>query len=64
MQVSTDASKEGGLGYVVSQEEGKWTEDRVFKKQVNENGEQRCFMVTCGSTSQTRAQRNYSWSWR
>ena len=30
VQVWTDASKEGGLGYVVAQEEGEWTEDGEF----------------------------------
>ena len=60
VQVWTDASKEGGLGYVVAQEEGEWTEDGEFKKLVNEKGEQRYYMVSCGSTSLTPAQRNYS----
>ena len=60
VQVWTDASKEGGLGYVVAQEEGEWTEDGNFNKLVNEKGEQRFYMVTCGSTSLTPAQKNYS----
>merc|ERR1712082_314769 len=58
--VWTDASKEGGLGYVVAQEEGEWTEDGNFNKLVNEKGEQRYYMVTCGSSSLTPAQKNYS----
>ena len=60
VQVWTDSSKEGGLGYLVAQEEGGWTEEGEFKKQVNEDGKQQYFMVTCGSTSLTAAQHNYS----
>ena len=40
VQVWTNASKEGGLRYMVAQEERERTEDREFKKQVNENREQ------------------------
>merc|ERR1711954_81987 len=60
VQVWMDASEEGGLGYVVAQEEGDWTDEGEFKKLVNENGEQRFYMVKCGSTSLIPAQKNYS----
>ena len=44
----------------MAQEEGEWTEEGEFKRLVNKKGEQRYYMVTCGSTSLTPAQRNYS----
>ena len=40
-----NASKEGGRGYMVPQEEGEWTENGEFQKEI-----------TCGSTSLTLAQ--------
>ena len=39
VQAWTDASKEGGLGYVLAQEEGEWTEEGEFKKLVHKKGE-------------------------
>ena len=40
MHVWTDASKEGGLGYMVAEEEGEWTEAGELEKKVNKDGGQ------------------------
>ena len=59
--VFTDASKEGGLGYILEKEEGAWNKENCkFKPEIKEKtGEPKLFMVTCGSTILTLAQRNY-----